>query len=119
MSELIPGTRDESESTLVWTLVLATCAVALLVLGGGKCSSVYLLNPAPELPVLYQALFALLFWTRSYSMLVIEYSAATINLVQSICNQPVKLLGEAVVKHKLQEASHVRYGITCITSTGH
>ncbi|CBJ26923.1 expressed unknown protein [Ectocarpus siliculosus] len=41
MSELIPGTRDESESTLVWTLVLATCAVALLVLGGGLIAVVW------------------------------------------------------------------------------
>ncbi|CAM9495088.1 unnamed protein product [Ectocarpus sp. 12 AP-2014] len=41
MSDLIPGTRDESESTLVWTLVLATCAVALFVLGGGLIAVVW------------------------------------------------------------------------------
>ncbi|CAN0079685.1 unnamed protein product, partial [Ectocarpus fasciculatus] len=41
LSELIPGTRDESESTLVWALVLATCAVAVLVLGGGLIAVVW------------------------------------------------------------------------------
>lgn len=91
LSELIPGTRDESESTLVWTLVLATCAVALLVLGGGKCSSIFSLKPAPELPVLYQDLFALLFTSRSYWMHVIIYSAATNSIFRRIRNQPGQL----------------------------